>query len=77
MGMGSKNSFLYISTVDDQELPDFPHRSDVLMEMPHFTTAKVRDVILACKSSYTYGPNGCPSKFLKLSPEIYPFNIVV
>ena len=40
------------------------------MEMPHFTTAEVRDAILACKSSYSCGPDGCPSKFLKLFPEL-------
>ena len=46
-------------------MPDFPHYTDALKDMPHFTTSKVRGVILACKSSYS-----CPSKFLKLFPKL-------
>ena len=62
------NFFHSVFTVDDKQLLDFPHGSYAFMEMPHFTTQDVRDAILTCKSSYSCGPDGCPSKFLKLFP---------
>ena len=67
----SNNFLLIVFTVDDKQLSDYPHCTDALMEMPQFTTEEVRDAILACKSSYSCGPDGCPSKFLKLFSELY------
>ena len=65
------NNFFYtVFTVNDKQLPYFPRRTDALMKMQHFTTAEVRDAFLASKSSYSCGPDGCPSKFLKLFPEL-------
>ena len=64
------NFFHTVFTINDKQLLDFPHFTDALMEMPRFTTAEVRDAILASKSSYSCGPEGCQSKFLKLFPEL-------
>ena len=51
-------------------MPDFPHGTGAFVEMLHFTTVELRDAILACKSSYSCGPDGYPSKLLKLFPEL-------
>ena len=65
------NNFFYsVFTVDAKQMPDFSHRTNALLEMPHFTTAEVRDAILACTSSNSCGPDRCPSKLLKLFPEL-------
>ena len=59
------NFFHSVCTFDDNQLPYFPHRTDALMEMSQFTTAEFRDAIF-----YSFGLDGCPSKSLKLFPEL-------
>ena len=44
-------------------MPNFPHHTEALMEMPHCNNADVRDAILASKSSYSCGPYGYPQNF--------------
>jgi len=65
------NKFVHsVFTVDNNVVPEFARRTDANMDMPLFVPEEVRAVLLETKNSSACGPDGCPSKFLKLFPEL-------
>ncbi len=65
------NKFFHsVFTIDDNNSPKFERRTAVDMDMPVFTTEEVKAVLLESKTISSCGPDGCPSKFLRLFPEM-------
>jgi hypothetical protein len=65
------NRFFHsVFTEDDANCPDFACRTTTNMNMPHFTPDEIRAALAALKNSSSCGPDGCPTKILKLFPEL-------
>ena len=64
------NYFNIMFTADDDNCPAFASRTTANMNLPLFKTDEIRAALLASKSSSSCGPDGCPTKILKLFPEL-------
>ena len=62
--------FHSVFTADDDNCPAFASRTTANMNLPLFKPDDIRAALLASKSSSSYGLDGCPTKILKLFPEL-------
>ncbi len=62
--------FQSVFTTDDNTIPVFDRRTAATMDMPVFSPDEVRMALLKSKNSSSCEPDGCPSKVLKLFPEL-------
>ena len=66
------NSFFHsVYSPDNNILPDFPSRTNANKSLPSFTSGEVRLALLEVKKSNACGPDGCPSLFLSMFPELF------
>ena len=64
------NYFHSAFTAVDYNCPAFASCTTANMNLPLFKPDEIRAALLASKSSSSCGPDGCPTKILKLFPEL-------
>ena len=62
--------FHSVYTLDDNSSPIFANRTYSVMPNPIFIVADVKRALMDTKSSTSCGPDGVPSLFLKMFPEL-------